>query len=378
MKILVTGVKGQLGHDVCRELSHRNNHQFMGVDIEDFDITDLEGTKSFIMNYTPDAVIHCSAYTAVDKAEDEPELCYLVNETGTKNIALACKEVGAKLLYISTDYVFSGEGTEPYDTNDEPNPQNVYGKSKLAGEIALQQVLEEIFIVRISWVFGINGNNFVKTMLKLAGQPSQNAEGSTITESKKRGNAEGNSTSESANEGNEVASSTFEYSKMENENKKSNYMISPKTINVVSDQIGSPTYTADLAVLLCDMIETENYGIYHATNEGYCSWAEFAEEIFRIAGELNSNIEQDKKWKIEKDQKSELAEEQSNTKNQDKHVSAAVEKIIVNPIDTSQYPTKAKRPHNSRLSKTCLDQAGFQRLPHWKEALTRYLEEINQ
>lgn len=279
MKILVTGVKGQLGYDVIKVLNRRNI-ECLGVDIGDFDITDFDATQKFIKNYNPTAIIHCSAYTAVDKAEDNKELCRLVNFQGAKNIALVCKEIDAKMIYISTDYIFPGVGDLEYEINDEVEPLSVYGQTKLEGEIAVKDILNKYFIVRISWVFGKNGNNFIKTMLRLGKEKQE--------------------------------------------------------VNVVCDQIGSPTYTADLAVLLCDMVITNKYGIYHATNEGLCSWAEFAQEIFRQAN--------------------------YNTK--------------VNFITTDMYPTKAKRPENSRMSKKSLDLNGFNRLPDWKDALSRYLKEI--
>lgn len=279
MKILVTGVKGQLGYDVIKVLNRRNI-ECLGVDIGDFDITDFDATQKFIKNYNPTAIIHCSAYTAVDKAEDNKELCRLVNFQGAKNIALVCKEIDAKMIYISTDYIFPGVGALEYEINDEVEPLSVYGQTKLEGEIAVKDILNKYFIVRISWVFGKNGNNFIKTMLRLGKEKQE--------------------------------------------------------VNVVCDQIGSPTYTADLAVLLCDMVITNKYGIYHATNEGLCSWAEFAQEIFRQAN--------------------------YNTK--------------VNFITTDMYPTKAKRPENSRMSKKSLDLNGFNRLPDWKDALSRYLKEI--
>jgi len=280
MKVLVTGVKGQLGYDVVKELKKRNI-ECLGVDIDDFDITDEIATNSYIKNYHPDCVIHCSAYTAVDRAEDDAELCRKVNAEGTYNIAKVCKEIDAKLLYISTDYVFPGTEDHAYEVDDLTGPLGVYGQTKLEGEQAVKELLTKYFIVRISWVFGINGNNFVKTMLRLG---------------------------EERNE-----------------------------INVVCDQIGSPTYTADLAPLLCDIILTEKYGTYHATNEGFCSWAEFAQEIFSKAGY----------------------------------------KTKVNFIPTSEYPTRAKRPLNSRMSKKSLDEAGFNRLPSWQDALSRYLKEID-
>lgn len=281
MKVLVTGSAGQLGYDVCKVLASRQIEN-RGVDITDFDITDQNAVNRYLKAYRPDAVIHCSAWTAVDKAEDEPERVEAVNADGTRNIAEACKKIGAKMLYLSTDYVFPGTGDRFYEPNDPTGPLSVYGRTKLAGELAVRKLLEKYFIVRISWVFGKNGNNFVKTMLRLA---------ETHTE-----------------------------------------------VNVVCDQIGSPTYTADLAPLLCDMIATEKYGVYHATNEGLCSWAEFAEEIFRVSGK----------------------------------------QVKVHAIPTEQYPTKAIRPKNSRMSKACLDLAGFHRLPDWKDALARYWKELSQ
>ena len=279
MKILVTGVNGQLGCDVVKVLNERKI-MCQGVDINDFDITDFEATNAYIKAYAPTAVIHCAAFTAVDKAEDEAKLCTKINVEGTKNIAQACKGIDAKMLYISTDYIFGGDGETAFEINDKPNPQSIYGETKLNGELEVKKLLDKYFIVRISWVFGKNGNNFVKTMLRLGKERDE--------------------------------------------------------LSVVSDQIGSPTYTADLALLLCDMISTEKYGTYHATNEGYCSWADFAKEIFKQAG--------------------------LSTK--------------VNYITADQYPAKAKRPTNSRLSKSSLDQNGFARLPDWEDALKRYLNEI--
>ena len=281
MKVLVTGVNGQLGHDVVKVLKERNIEN-RGVDIDDFDIIDEKAVNDYIRSYHPDVVVHCSAYTAVDKAEDDAELCERVNAKGPYNIAKACREIDAKMIYISTDYVFPGQGETFYEIEDETGPLGVYGRTKLAGEFAVKELLEKYFIVRISWVFGVNGNNFVKTMLRL---------GRDRTE-----------------------------------------------INIVSDQIGSPTYTADVALLLCDMLMTKKYGTYHATNEGLCSWAEFAEEIFRLAGYPTR----------------------------------------VNPITTSAYPTRAVRPFNSRLSKKSLDEAGLNRLPNWKDALRRYLSELEK
>ena len=279
MKILVTGVKGQLGYDLCRILSDRGI-EHRGVDIDDFDITDRQAVSEYIEGYRPDAVIHCSAFTAVDRAEDDVALCTRVNADGARNIADAAAKLGAKMMYISTDYVFPGNGERFYQPDDATGPLSVYGKTKLMGEEAVRAASERHFIVRISWVFGTNGNNFVKTMLRLA---------ETKTD-----------------------------------------------LNVVADQIGSPTYTYDLSILLCDMIVTECYGTYHATNEGVCSWAEFAEEIMKQGGKST----------------------------------------VIHPIPTSEYPTRASRPLNSRMSKDKLEENGFLRLPHWKDALTRYLKEL--
>lgn len=277
MKILVTGANGQLGYDVVRELQKHNNIECFGATRQDFDIIDFKATKDFIFNYLPDVVIHCAAYTAVDKAEDERELCYKVNVSATKNIAEICKKIDAKMLYISTDYVFDGTKEGFYEIDDKPNPINVYGETKLLGEEAVQKILDKYFIVRISWVFGEHGNNFVKTMLRLGAEK--------------------------------------------------------KELNVVADQYGSPTYTVDLVPLLVEMIKTEKYGIYHATNEGVCTWAEFAEMIFEVA-------------KMD---------------------------VKVNCITTSEYPTKAKRPLNSKLSKICLEK-NFYKLPLWISALKRYIK----
>ena len=227
MKVLVTGVKGQLGYDVMKVLAARKI-DCVGADIEEFDITDFGAVSKYIKACRPDAVVHCSAYTAVDKAEDNAALCERVNTVGPENIARVCREIGAKMVYISTDYVFPGTGDRFYETSDEKGPLSVYGKTKLGGELAVKKYLDRYFIVRISWVFGINGNNFIKTMLRLGKERDE--------------------------------------------------------VSVVCDQVGSPTYTADLAPLLCDMITTEKYGTYHATNEGICSFAEFADEIFRQAG----------------------------------------------------------------------------------------------
>lgn len=279
MKVLVTGVGGQLGYDVCKELD-RLGIENKGVDVQDFDLTDGAAVMAAVQAYMPDAIIHCAAYTNVEKAESVPEVCADVNGMGTLNMVRAALAVNAKLMYISTDYVFEGTGDTPYEVNAPHRPQSVYGLTKDQGEEAVTSLMQRYFIVRISWVFGVHGNNFVRTMLRLGSER--------------------------------------------------------KELNVVDDQIGSPTYTADLAVLLCSMIRTDKYGAYHATNEGYCSWAEFAQTIMDEAGL----------------------------------------KCVVHPIPTSAYPTAAKRPLNSRMSKRSLDLAGFQRLPSWQDALHRYVEEL--
>lgn len=279
MRILVTGVKGQLGHDVMNELAKRG-HTGIGVDVEEMDITDAKKVDEVIRASEVEAVIHCAAYTAVDAAEDQAELCRKINAEGTENIAKVCKELDIKMMYISTDYVFDGEGTRPWEPDDERHPLNVYGQTKYEGELAVEKYLDKFFTIRIAWVFGVNGKNFIKTMLKL---------------------------SETHDE-----------------------------LNVVDDQIGSPTYTYDLAVLMVDMIETEKYGRYHATNEGLCSWYEFACEIFRQAGR----------------------------------------DVKVNPVSSEEFPAKAKRPHNSRMDKSKLTENGFTPLPAWQDALKRYLEII--
>lgn len=281
MRVLVTGVKGQLGHDVMNELAKRG-YEGIGVDIDEMDITDPVSVDKVITEAHVETVVHCAAYTAVDAAEDHVELCRKVNAYGTENIAKVCKKLDLKMVYISTDYVFDGQGTRPWEPDDERHPLNVYGQTKYEGELAVQNNLEKFFIVRIAWVFGVNGKNFIKTMLQL---------GETRDE-----------------------------------------------INVVNDQIGSPTYTLDLSVLLVDMLETEKYGFYHATNEGLCTWYEFAAEIFKQAGM----------------------------------------DVKVNPVDSSQFPAKAKRPSNSRMDKSKLDANGFKRMPAWQDALKRYLEVIRQ
>ena len=281
MKILVTGVNGQLGHDVVEELL-KNGIEAIPCDKEEFDLTDKNETEDFILNKKPDGVIHCAAYTAVDKAEDEEEICRKINAAGSLYIAQCCEKIGAKMIYVSTDYVFGGDGEEPYEVDGEKNPQNIYGRTKLEGEKNALENCSRAFVVRTSWVYGINGNNFVKTMRRLA---------------------------ETRDE-----------------------------LSVVADQIGSPTYTRDLAVLLVQMIQSEKYGVYHATNEGFMSWAEFAESIMEKSG---------------------LS-------------------VKINHIPTSEYPVKAKRPLNSRLSKRCLTDNGFSLLPSQDDALIRYIEELNK
>ncbi len=279
MKILVTGANGQLGYDVLKEL-HRRKIPCRGIDREECDITNMPQVMHWMETYLPDAVIHCAAYTDVNRAQTEQALCMDINYRGSANIAAAANKTGAKLVYISTDYVFGSSGDRPLNIYDDKNPLNVYGETKLSGENSTQILCPRSFIVRTSWVFGINGSNFVKTMLRLGREKEE--------------------------------------------------------IRVVNDQIGSPTYTADLAPLLCDMALTERFGTYHATNEGYCSWYEFASEIMRI-----------------------------------RRLPA---KVI--PVSTAEYASAAARPLNSRLSKESLDEAGFARLPHWRDALHRYLSEL--
>ena len=281
MKILVTGVKGQLGYDVVLEGEKRGLEMF-GTDVDNMDITDAEQVRAVITQYEPDAVIHCAAYTAVDAAEDNVELCRKINVDGTRHIAEVCKDMNIPMMYFSTDYVFDGQGESFRKEDDEKAPLNVYGQSKYDGELAVQELIEKHFILRISWVFGINGNNFIKTMLRVGPQRGE--------------------------------------------------------LGVVADQIGSPTYTYDLAKLVIDMIQTDKYGAYHVTNDGLCSWYEFACEIFKQAG-LD---------------------------------------VKVNPLTTAEYPVKATRPFNSRLSKDKLVRAGFEMLPDWKDALERYLNVLNQ
>ena len=309
MKVFVTGVAGQLGHDVMNELAKRG-YEGIGSDVKEvysgvadgtpvttmpyvpMDITDRVSVEKVLKEAAPDAVVHCAAWTAVDLAEDEDkkETVRKVNAEGTRNIALTCRDLGCKMVYISTDYVFDGQGTEPWDPDcKDYKPLNVYGETKLEGELAVSENLEKYFIVRIAWVFGKNGKNFIKTMLNLGKTHDQ--------------------------------------------------------LRVVSDQIGTPTYTLDLAVLLVDMIETEKYGYYHATNEGgYISWYDFTKEIFRQAIEAGHK---------------------------------EYEKVTVTPVTTEEYGvSKAKRPFNSRLDKSKLTANGFRLLPTWQDAVKRYLSEI--
>ena len=294
MKVFVTGVGGQLGFDVMNELSARG-YEAVGSDILDssvfesyikLDITNAEEVSRVLLEVKPDAVVHCAAWTAVDAAEDEENIdkVYAINAKGTENIAKVCKELDCKMVYISTDYVFDGQGTEPWHPDCKAYaPLSVYGKTKLDGELAVSELLEKFFIVRIAWVFGLNGKNFITTMLNVG--------------------------------------------------KKFD------TVRVVCDQIGTPTYTLDLSRLLVDMCETEKYGYYHATNEGgFISWYDFTCEIFRQAGYTT--------------------------------------KVV--PVTTEEYGlSKAARPYNSRLDKSKLIENGFEPLPTWQDALSRYLKEIN-
>ena len=312
MKILVTGVAGQLGHDVMNELEKRG-YEGIGSDIAEsyngiqdgtpvvsmpyvqMDITDKASVEKVLTEVNADAVIHCAAWTAVDLAEDEDkkDKVHAVNAEGTKNIAEVCKKLDSKMVYTSTDYVFNGQGEEPWQPDcKDYQPLNVYGQSKLDGELAVSETLDKYFIVRIAWVFGKNGNNFIKTMLKVG----------------------------------------------KNHDK----------LRVVNDQIGTPTYTFDLARLLVDMIETDKYGYYHATNEGgYISWYDFTKEIFRQAVEQG-------------------------------HTEYGEDRITVDPVTTAEYGvSKAARPFNSRLDKKKLVENGFTPLPTWQDALGRYLKELN-
>ena len=280
MRVFVTGVKGQLGYDVMNELE-KQGLEGIGVDIDEMDITDADQVNKVIKEAAPDAVIHCAAYTAVDAAEDNEEICRKVNAQGTENIAKVCEELDIKMMYISTDYVFNGQGERPWEPDDEREPLNVYGQTKYEGELAIEEHVKKFFTVRIAWVFGVNGKNFIKTMLNLG--------------------------------------KTHDH------------------LTVVNDQTGSPTYTYDLARLLVDMIQTDKYGRYHATNEGLCTWYEFACEIFKQAGM----------------------------------------DVSVAPVSSDEYPAKAKRPSNCRMDKSKLTANGFQPLPTWQDALSRYLKEID-
>lgn len=291
MKVLVTGANGQLGYDIVR-LLEASGIPCRGVDIDELDITDFPAVSAYAAEYSPTHIVHCAAYTAVDKAESETALCTKVNVAGTENMAKAAKQCAAKLMYFSTDYVYCGEGHQPMDTDTPTAPLNVYGKTKLAGERAAANVLENgaapenwrsLCVVRTSWVFGLHGGNFVKTMIRLGRERDE--------------------------------------------------------LRVVSDQVGSPTYTRDLAELVLQMLLKPRFpaGVFHATNEGFCSWYEFAEAIITGFG-----------------------------------VSCRV-----SPIATADYPTAAKRPLNSRLSKASLDAAGLKRLPHWMDALARYFTELH-
>jgi dTDP-4-dehydrorhamnose reductase len=281
MRVLVTGYGGQLGYEVVRLLESRGV-ECRGVDVADFDLTDAAAILAYVKTYAPTVIVHCAAYTNVDKAESQPEICVAVNGVGTMNMARAAVAVGASMVYISTDYVFPGTGTRPWEVNDPYGPKNVYGLSKVQGEDAVRSLLTRYFILRTSWVFGLNGKNFVRTMLRLGREKEE--------------------------------------------------------LRVVCDQVGSPTYAKDLARVICDLIPTEYYGIYHVRNEGFISWAEFAEMIMRKAG-LSCRIV---------------------------------------PVPSSEYPTPAKRPLNSRLSAAELAETGIAPMPSVEDALTRYLRELRE
>ncbi|MGS0972999.1 MAG: dTDP-4-dehydrorhamnose reductase [Candidatus Izemoplasmataceae bacterium] len=279
MKFLVTGANGQLGYDVIKLLDSKGL-DYLATDRDSLDITIEKQVVRVVREYNPDVVIHCAAYTAVDKAENEKEMCYSINVLGTKYLTEVCKDINAKMVYISTDYVFNGEGEKPFEVTDKPNPINYYGQTKYLGELEVQKLLAKYFIVRISWVFGINGSNFVKTMCKLGKERNE--------------------------------------------------------ISVVADQFGSPTYTSDLAKLIVEMAKTDKYGVYHASNEGYCNWYDLAREIFKKSGM----------------------------------------DVKVNPINTKDYSTKARRPRNSMLSKSQLTIRGFDVLPGWEDGLRRFINEL--
>lgn len=281
MRVLVTGAGGQLGGEVCRELARRGV-EYLGPASRELDMTDPPAVERLLSSYQPDAVIHCAAYTKVDEAEEDVGRCWSVNADGTRRLAEACRRLDGKLLYVSTDYVFRGDARRAYEVTDLADPCNVYGLSKLGGELAIRAFLKKYYIVRTSWLFGRCGRNFVEAMLQRAD--------------------------------------------------------SGGTVDVVCDQVGSPTYAADLAPLLCEMIETERYGVYHASNEGSCSWAEFAEEIFRLSRKS----------------------------------------ATVRPVPTASYPARARRPLYTVMSTDSLPEAGFHRLSPWRDALARYLDCQNQ
>ena len=274
--ILVTGSTGQLGSDVVKELLKRG-YSTLSPNRSELNLCSEDNIRNYISNSNCEAIVHCAAYTQVDKAEDEKDLCIKINATATKHIVKCAKILDIPMIYISTDYVFDGTKDGEYTENDETNPINIYGESKLAGEKYVQEILDKYYIVRTSWVFNINGKNFIETMLRLSKANNQ--------------------------------------------------------LSIVNDQIGSPTYTKDLSRLLVDMLETSKYGLYHATNEGYCSWYEFADTIFKLA---NINID-------------------------------------IKAINSNEYASRAKRPMNSKLSKDKLIEYGFKPLPHWEDALKDYL-----
>lgn len=274
--ILVTGSTGQLGSDVVKELLKRG-YSTLSPNRSELNLCSEDNIRNYILNSNCEAIVHCAAYTQVDKAEDEKDLCIKINATATKHIVKCAKILDIPMIYISTDYVFDGTKDGEYTENDETNPINIYGESKLAGEKYVQEILDKYYIVRTSWVFNINGKNFIETMLRLSKTNNQ--------------------------------------------------------LSIVNDQIGSPTYTKDLSRLLVDMLETSKYGLYHATNEGYCSWYEFADTIFKLA---NINID-------------------------------------IKAINSNEYASRAKRPLNSKLSKDKLIEYGFKPLPHWEDALKDYL-----
>jgi len=280
MRVVVTGAAGQLGQDVVLELA-RKNHEAFGTDREKLDITNEADVFAFISEVKPDVILHCAAYTNVDAAEENEELAYQINALGTEYLAKAAQQIGAKMLYVSTDYVFNGTATEPYEVDQQTKPLGAYGRTKLAGEELLQKNLKEFFIVRTAWVFGVHGHNFVKTMIRLGEERGE--------------------------------------------------------VGVVHDQVGSPTYTVDLAKLMVELMETDKYGIYHVTNSGVCSWYEFAVEIFKQAG-MN---------------------------------------VTVNPLTSDQFPRPAARPNYSVLSKKEIKEQGLTPLRDWKEALAAYLKETS-